>query len=267
MSVGGWREVPSAELGRGSREYARGGNCVMWVYDPERLGGASVRMDNNVDVRVWMAGFSALAANLPHPTDFVSDMRHGDERTDPSALKDTFANFPVILPALLRVVRRQSGLVPRDWAAPYWKALNAHHNAPWPAEISFEPAEAWAWLGTDPSVVAEVEAFVADVMSTPDPTSALTTLLRRDPTLDIAAAARSTGMSVRTLQRTLAASSETFASLRNRVRIERAEALLSERALKLDAIAATIGFTSTSHFTAWFRRLRGVTPSQFRDAQ
>lgn len=47
-------------------------------------------------------------------------------------------------------------------------------------------------------------------------------------------------------------------------RIRRAEALLLETDIALSAIALNCGFSSQSHFTATFKRLRGMTPRAYR---
>lgn len=47
-------------------------------------------------------------------------------------------------------------------------------------------------------------------------------------------------------------------------RIQRAEALLADRNADIAAIALALGFSSQSHFTATFRRLRGTTPRSYR---
>ena len=47
-------------------------------------------------------------------------------------------------------------------------------------------------------------------------------------------------------------------------RIRRAEALLADAALPIGTIAVRLGFSSQSHFTATFRRLRGTSPRAHR---
>jgi AraC family transcriptional regulator len=47
-------------------------------------------------------------------------------------------------------------------------------------------------------------------------------------------------------------------------RIRRAEALLADAALPIGIIAIRLGFSSQSHFTATFRRLRGISPRAYR---
>ena len=48
------------------------------------------------------------------------------------------------------------------------------------------------------------------------------------------------------------------------IRIARAQALLFESALSVTAIAVEVGFTSFSHFSQVFRRVVGVSPSDYR---
>lgn len=47
-------------------------------------------------------------------------------------------------------------------------------------------------------------------------------------------------------------------------RIRRAEAMLADASLSIGAIAIRLGFSSQSHFTATFRRLRGTCPRTYR---
>jgi hypothetical protein len=47
-------------------------------------------------------------------------------------------------------------------------------------------------------------------------------------------------------------------------RVEYAKALLVETGAPVDAVGRRVGFRSTSHFTATFRRVVGLTPSRYR---
>jgi AraC family transcriptional regulator len=49
-----------------------------------------------------------------------------------------------------------------------------------------------------------------------------------------------------------------------RVRVARAQSLLSRRDLKIAEIALACGFSDQSHFTKAFRRLAGMPPHQYR---
>ncbi|MGZ9005243.1 MAG: helix-turn-helix domain-containing protein [Burkholderiales bacterium] len=50
-----------------------------------------------------------------------------------------------------------------------------------------------------------------------------------------------------------------------RSRVERAEALLQNGAQRISEIAFAVGFQSLSQFNRVFKKLRGKTPTQFRD--
>jgi len=49
-----------------------------------------------------------------------------------------------------------------------------------------------------------------------------------------------------------------------RARIDEARRLLSGTALEIISIAVELGFSSSQHFAASFRRLTGCTPSEYR---
>lgn len=51
----------------------------------------------------------------------------------------------------------------------------------------------------------------------------------------------------------------------NRIRCEKARELLTSPEVPVSYIASQVGYVSASHFTQVFRRIYGVTPSQFRD--
>ncbi len=103
--------------------------------------------------------------------------------------------------------------------------------------------------------------------SLPPPVRTAIRLMQRhvEDTISIAQIAGQTGMSPRQLERLFlrylqASPARYYLSLR----IDRARELLlySDRPVLEVAIAA--GFTSTSHFAHWFKRLQGVRPSQLR---
>jgi AraC family transcriptional regulator len=50
-----------------------------------------------------------------------------------------------------------------------------------------------------------------------------------------------------------------------RLRIERAKTLLERNGSKISEVSATLGFADQSHFTRIFRRLIGVTPTEYRN--
>ncbi len=261
-----WREVTADEVGLGERVYVRCAGGCLWRFD-EHLVGVAATASSAAGVEAFVPSFMALARSSLGPFDIVSDVsRVIVDVGNADVLAASSSMFPRLQEAFANKVRRQAGVIAKHWAAPFWKSINLAAGAPWPVEVFFEPPEAWAWLGVDAATRAEIEALVEALLSTPDLGAAVGAALRADPAMGLGDVARVVGQSVRSLQRALAAEGKTFATLRNDIRLERALVLLG-RDMKLEAIASAIGFASTSHFSAWFRRLRGVTPSQLREAR
>jgi AraC-like DNA-binding protein len=72
-------------------------------------------------------------------------------------------------------------------------------------------------------------------------------------------------MSERTLKRRLGQEKTTFKLVRDRVRAETAEALLSNQSLKIGAVAQCVGFAETASFTRAFSRWSGFSPARYRE--
>ncbi|MEL6204068.1 MAG: AraC family transcriptional regulator ligand-binding domain-containing protein [Pseudomonadota bacterium] len=85
-----------------------------------------------------------------------------------------------------------------------------------------------------------------------------------DDVPDAEAAARSLGVSRRTLSRRLAEAHTTFGDIVTHVRLRIAARELRESTLQVSEIAARLGYASPSAFTAAFRRATGLTPREFR---
>jgi AraC-like DNA-binding protein len=79
-----------------------------------------------------------------------------------------------------------------------------------------------------------------------------------------AVVARRLAMSERSMQRGLEAERTTFRAVRESVLRELVEALLSNPALKLDAVALSVGFGDLAAFSKAFRRWTGCTPARYR---
>lgn len=105
---------------------------------------------------------------------------------------------------------------------------------------------------TAPTTVSE---RVADVLR-----SALASGVRADRTT----VARRLGMSDRTLQRGLVNEGTTFRSVRDGVLWGTVKALLSNRALKVEAVALSSGFGEVAAFSRAFKRWTGSSPTQYR---
>lgn len=84
------------------------------------------------------------------------------------------------------------------------------------------------------------------------------------PRSGFAAVARHVGMSVRSLQRHLAASGSSLRLERQNHMLRATERLLEGTELDLDAIAVTVGASSASHLVSVFRQRHGMTPGAYR---
>ncbi|QPC42526.1 helix-turn-helix domain-containing protein [Kaustia mangrovi] len=82
--------------------------------------------------------------------------------------------------------------------------------------------------------------------------------------LGLEAAAKTLGMSVRTLQRRLKFCGVDFEDLLDQTRRDEALRLLAERGHTMTEIAYSVGYSDSAHFTRAFKRWTGTAPSYFR---
>lgn len=97
-----------------------------------------------------------------------------------------------------------------------------------------------------------------------DRLGAIVALRLLDGDTDIDGAARLAGLGRRTLQRRLDAEGLTYRTLLDRVRMDRARALMHETGAPLSEIADLVGYSDPAHFTRAFRRRFGLSPSADR---
>jgi len=93
------------------------------------------------------------------------------------------------------------------------------------------------------------------------------TLAREPQHLCIDNAARSLGVSVRTLIRRLRASGSSFQTLRDKARQDLALRLLRKPNLTVDEIALALGFSEAANFSRAFKRWFGTSPGRYRREQ
>ncbi len=101
----------------------------------------------------------------------------------------------------------------------------------------------------------------------PPPVRTALRLMQRhtEATISIAQIAEKTGMSARQIERLFLRYLEMSpARYYLSLRIDRARELLLYSDRPILEVAVATGFTSTSHFAHWFKRLQGVRPSQLR---
>jgi AraC-like DNA-binding protein len=82
--------------------------------------------------------------------------------------------------------------------------------------------------------------------------------------LTINQAAELSGVSVRSLQRRLAAMGVSFTQISNECRLEIAKELLTDTDQSLSEIATHLGYSESQNFIRAFKRGTGQTPEEFR---
>jgi AraC-like DNA-binding protein len=83
---------------------------------------------------------------------------------------------------------------------------------------------------------------------------------------DVRLVADAAGMSVRTLQRRLAAHGHHYSRLVERERFDRAVLLLRDPRARVTDVALQLGYTDPANFTHAFRRWAGIPPRAFRES-
>jgi AraC-like DNA-binding protein len=140
-----------------------------------------------------------------------------------------------------------------------------------PAALFTDAAEAFRWLKRPRGDVerALIDATLAQALGVPPLLRGLrdwlgAQLVEGAEPPSVAGAARSLGVSPRSLQRHLHDAGTRFRVEVDRARVRAAEGLLIEGDAKLEAIARQVGCASLSHFSTLFRRATGEAPSDFR---
>lgn len=124
----------------------------------------------------------------------------------------------------------------------------------------------------NPLIAEQIERFASALLSRMDaPTTlnervadVLRAALAGGVRADRTTVARRLGMSDRTLQRGLTSEQTTFRSVRDGVLWGTVEALLSNPALKVEAVALSAGFGEVAAFCRAFKRWTGSSPTQYR---
>jgi AraC-like DNA-binding protein len=156
-------------------------------------------------------------------------------------------------------------------AAPYGRVFGAPVRFSQPLSCMYVPTDALATPlpGRDAVQHARLAGKMAEVLRGRAPT--LGTLVRGalrkmilvgKPTMD--AVAGEMGMHPRTLRRRLKADGLVFEDLRDEVRLASALELLELTDLPIGEVAATLSYASPEVFSEAFRRMRGVSPREWR---
>ena len=137
-------------------------------------------------------------------------------------------------------------------------------QAPYPVELFEDAADALAWLGEDRSLASQLAELTAEVSGAAPIIIALRSYLSANLSASIDEAADHLALSPRTLQRQLKQAETTFQQEVITVKLAEAERRMLDSDAPLTAIALDSGFATLQHFSAAFRKLRGMSPSEWR---
>jgi AraC-like DNA-binding protein len=123
------------------------------------------------------------------------------------------------------------------------------------------------------SVAEEIEKFAAALSARITPQATISERAEQATRASLASGVRATrantgrrlGMTSRTLQRKLAEEGTNFRALRDTVLLEAVQVLLCNPALKIEAIALSVGFCDVAAFSRAFRRWKGYPPTRYRE--
>ena len=89
--------------------------------------------------------------------------------------------------------------------------------------------------------------------------------IRQDTIPSIEVSAEACGVSPRSLQRYLKEQNTSYRKLLDQVRMDISLPLLSDNGLSVAQISREVGYTDVANFTRAFKRINGLTPSEYRD--
>ena len=121
----------------------------------------------------------------------------------------------------------------------------------------------------DPQLAGHARTLLESVMHASASTTAqqaeqLIKLLLPAGRASVQVCAATMGLTVRTLQRALAAEGETFSTLLNRARVQLASQYLANPRMRVTDVADLLGYSAIGAFTRWHRQTFGVPPSARR---
>ncbi len=135
-----------------------------------------------------------------------------------------------------------------------------------PTEIADKPLASYCpELETD--ALAALKRKISALAKSEGIITQVTQVLRqldREENLNIDIVARTLNLSVRSLQRKLKEADITFSAVRIAFLIEQSKSLLVQTELTMDMIAERLQFSDRAAFSRAFKRITGVSPSQYR---
>jgi AraC-like DNA-binding protein len=165
------------------------------------------------------------------------------------------------------LLRKQAVVYPGGFAGTVVAGFFRVFTPPYPVRTFQDPARACRWLGIGADLSEQWRRARASVGAAAPEVVALRRLFAGGQFPTIGQAARALGMGSRTLQRRLSVASTDFQTERDAARFEAGRELLMESETKISAVAADLGFSAPQHFSDWFKKRSGHSPSEFRRQQ
>jgi AraC-like DNA-binding protein len=243
--------------------YVAGSWYVVWVDSPRLAGAAFFGRPDARDLPT-VARVTTLPQTWSDPNgyDILVDWSSIDG-LDPLAFTGLSTHLKRVLDTTIRL-RRAAVVRPPGMTGAIVAGV-FHEDVPRSRAALFtDRVEAVAWLGLAGDVRKRVEHLLDHHCAAPPFLQALRDRLARRGGATLASEARALGLSERTLSRQLHEAGTSFRAELERARVRAAEALLVDTELKLDAVARQVGFASRTHFSQFFRRATGESPSEFR---
>ena len=243
--------------------YVSGPWYVVWVDSPRLAGSAFFGRPDARDLPA-IARVTTLPETWSDPDGYniVVDWS-SMEGLDPPAFAVLSTHLKRVLDSATRL--RRAAIVRSPGIAGAIVAGVFHDQVPRSRAALFtDRVEAFAWLGLAGEVHKRVEQLLDNHLAAPPFLRALRDRLARRRGATLGSEARALGLSDRTLSRQLHEAGTSFRGELERARLRAAEALLVDTELKLEAVARQVGFASRTHFSQFFRRATGESPSEFR---
>jgi AraC-like DNA-binding protein len=260
--VRNWRELSEQPVGH----YLARPNLVAWCPTPDLVGITLCDAQTAEDLAALFSFFDGLGDQVAAEFDLIFDARHAKEG-DIDAMDIFIKGLESRGGALSPRVRRQVYVRPGGvCGAALTGILNLMPSIrAWHVVTSTEEVASWL---ERPEVLqhSEVVETMTGEINTAGPVVARLRMLLRTTGLRLSVqdAGRALAMAPRSLQRHLKAANTSFREEIERARLDMARRLLGESTLKLETIGHRIGFRSAAHFTVFFGKRAGITPSAWR---
>ena len=233
------RTLPLHETGTRMRLRCREGARVAWEYWHPQIGTPLFRQHSDQLARVMIAFLQGFLGSDWMPTGVEFAYGAAQSAKDPEAYRQCVVTFDQ--PGVAIVLPRCALDTPNP-------------------QVNVQP-HASALLGyADVVAVTELEV----VRSPLTHVAAVISLRLLDGQYDIDGAARTLGLTSRTLQRRLEEHGLSYRALLSRMRMRRAKSMILETNSPLKDICFELGYSDPAHFTRAFTRHFGFPPSRLR---